>query len=388
MRSLNIQYNPRIDQLRWLAATLVFLFHFHLEYRRLGGNGLVNPWTSMIIEGHTGVGLFFTLSGFLFMQIALRQRQIRYGEFLRNRVLRIAPLYVVIFLVATSISRDKFQPQDLLFFFASNLGMPPTSQTVITGAAWTISLEFLFYLVFPFLARFAIERGVRYLAGWLVLLLFFKAAAFTVNTNSTLMYFSTFVGRFDQFIIGMIAAMTYARHEATLRRWAPFLVLASAALVVWNTRLMHVNASFLTAPHASFWIIWTMLESAGWALLILAWVAFKPGFQGPLGRVLSHGGKISFSFYLLHMAVLHVLAEAFGLARPTGIGWLDAAFMAACAYVVTWALATLSFNIVEEPFLRGRRSYGALPAVGENATLTRPLDPPTPPAPPREARAR
>ena len=88
------------------------------------------------------------------------------------------------------------------------------------------------------------------------------------------------------------------------------------------------------------------------------------------------------------MAVLHVLAEAVGLMRPTGIGWLNAAFMAAWAYAVSWAVATLSFNIVEEPFLRGRRSYGALPAVGENATLTRPPEPPTPPAPPREARAR
>ena len=385
MQSLNIQYNPRIDQLRWLAATLVFLFHFHLEYRRLGGSGLVSPWTSLIIEGHTGVGLFFTLSGFLFMQIALRQRQIRYGEFLRNRVLRIVPLYLVIFLVATSIWRDKFQPQDLLFFFASNLGMPPTSQTVITGAAWTISLEFMFYLVFPFLARFAMERGMRYLAGWLVLLLFFKAAAFTVNTNSTLMYFSTFVGRFDQFIIGMIAAMAYARHDAHVRRWALLLVMAAAALVVWDTRLMHVNASFLTAPHASFWIIWTMLESAGWALLILGWVALASGAPGLLGRMLNHGGKISFSFYLLHMAVLHVLAEAFGLVRPTGVGWLDAAFMVACAYGATWALATLSFNIVEEPFLRSRRRYGAAPAIGENPTLTGPQDPP---APALDARAR
>ena len=26
MKSLNIPYNPRLDQLRWLAATIVFLF--------------------------------------------------------------------------------------------------------------------------------------------------------------------------------------------------------------------------------------------------------------------------------------------------------------------------------------------------------------------------
>jgi peptidoglycan/LPS O-acetylase OafA/YrhL len=358
MQSLNIQYNPRIDQLRWLAATLVFLFHFHLEYRGLGGTGLTNPWASLISEGHTGVGLFFTLSGFLFMQIALHQRQIVYADFLRNRVLRIVPLYLLIFLVATSISRDKFQPQDLLYLFTSNLGMAPTSQTVITGAAWTISLEFMFYMVFPFLARFAMERGMRYLVGWIVLMLFFKLAAFTVNTNSTLMYFSTFVGRFDQFLIGMMAAMFYARHTAVLKRWSWLLVLGSVALVIWDTRLMHTTASFLNAPRASFWIGWSILESGGWALLIIGWLSFQPRFPGIIERVLAHGGKISFSFYLLHMGLLHLLGQRFGLVRPTAIGWLDAGIMLFFAYALTWGMATLSYYIVEEPFLRLRRNYG------------------------------
>lgn len=362
MQSLNIQYNPRIDQLRWLAATLVFLFHFHLEYRGLGGTGLSSPWAALIIEGHTGVGLFFTLSGFLFMLIALHQRQIRYGDFLRNRVLRILPLYLVIFMVATSIGRDKFQPQDLLYLFVSNLGLAPTSGTPITGAAWTISLEFLFYMVFPFLARFAMESGIRYLAGWLVLLLFFKAAAFTVNENSTLMYFSTFVGRFDQFIIGMIAAMVYARHSARLHRLAPWLVLGSIAIVMWNTAQMQRIASFSagTSPHAQLWIVWSMIESAGWALLILGWTAFRPRLPSIVERVLSHGGKISFSFYLLHMALLHLLAQRVGTVRPFEIGWADALFMIVVTYVMTWVLATLSYHIIEEPFLRMRRRYGAI----------------------------
>ena len=73
MKSLNIAYNPRIDQLRWLAATLVFLFHFNMEYRGLGGNGSAASCFGVLSEGHTGVGLFFTLSGFLFMQIAMHQ---------------------------------------------------------------------------------------------------------------------------------------------------------------------------------------------------------------------------------------------------------------------------------------------------------------------------
>lgn len=358
MQSLNLQYNPRIDQLRWLAATIVFLFHFSLEYRGLGGSVPAGPWAALVTEGHTGVGLFFTLSGFLFMQIALVQKTIVYGDFVRNRVLRIFPLFLTIFLVATSIGRDTFQPQDLLYIFATNLGHAPTSGTVITGAAWTISLEFLFYMVFPFLARFAMERGARYLLQLLVLMACFKLAAYTVNDNSTLMYFCTFVGRFDQFLIGMLAALLYARHAAWLGRHAPWLLVAAALLVVYDTGAMHRLAPFGAAPKSTFWIFWSMAESAGWAVFILAWVAFRPKLPGPVERALCHGGKVSFSFYLLHMGLLHVLAQRVGTVHPTGRGWLDTAIMLALSYGATWALATLSYNTIEEPFLRMRRRYG------------------------------
>lgn len=362
MQSLNIQYNPRIDQLRWLAATVVFLFHFHMEYRTLGGAGLAGPWTALVSEGHTGVALFFTLSGFLFMQIALHQKQIVYRDFLRNRVLRIFPLFLTIFLVATSISRDKWQPQDLLALFATNLGVAPTAHTVITGAAWTISLEFLFYLVFPFLARFAMERGLRYLAQLLVLMAFFKLAAFTVNENSKLMYYTTFVGRFDQFLLGMAAAMLYRQHGALLQRFAPWLLVASSALVFLNTALMHSIApyNFGAGPKSSFWIFWSMLESAGWAAFILSWVSFQPRLPALLERTLCQGGKVSFSFYLLQLGVLHILATQVGLVRPSGVVGVDVAIMLAVSYGLTWALSTLSYHTIEEPFLRMRRSYGGV----------------------------
>jgi len=370
MHSLNLQYNPRIDQLRWLAATVVFLFHFQLEYRGLGGPALTSPWAALITEGHTGVGLFFTLSGFLFMQIALAQKSIVYRDFVRNRILRIVPLFLTVFLVATSIGRDTFQPQDIFYLFATNLGHAPTSGTPVTGAAWTISLEFLFYLVFPFLAQFALERGKRYLLQLLALMAFFKLAAYGVNDNSTLMYFCTFVGRFDQFLIGMLAAMLYQQHGPRLQRHASWLLPLAAGLVMWEVAAMHRLAPFGAAPKSAFWIFWSMAESAGWAAFILAWVGWQARLPGWLDRVLCHGGKVSFSFYLLHMGLLHLLAQRVGLVRPTGNGWIDAAIMIALSYGATWALATLSYNSIEEPFLRMRRRYGA-EKTASSATLTR-----------------
>ncbi len=363
MKSLNIPYNPRIDQLRWLAATIVFLFHFHQEWRTLGGPALASPWWGLVTEGHTGVGLFFTLSGFLFMQIALHQKTIVYGDFMRNRFLRIFPLFFTIFLVATSIGRDKFVPQDILYLLATNLGLAPTSGTVITGAAWCISLEFMFYALFPFLARFTMERGWRYLVSLLVLMLFFKLAAYTVNPNSTLMYFSTFVGRFDQFLVGMLAALLFARHGAWLQRYVLLLLPVALVLAVCSSAIQASVAPFGAQPRAPFWIGWSLMESTVWACFILAWVSFQRTLPGWLERVLNHGGKISFSFYLLHMAMLHVLAVALGTVVLTGHTVLDAAILLSLAYGATWALATLSYSTIEEPFLRMRRGYGSTGTV-------------------------
>ncbi|MYM85048.1 acyltransferase family protein [Duganella sp. FT50W] len=361
MKSLNLPYSPRIDQLRWFAATLVFLYHYSLAWRGAGGAGLSSPWLGLITEGHTGVALFFTLSGFLFMRIAQRQRQIAYRPFIRNRLLRVAPLYLVVFLLALSIGRDKFQPQDVLYVLSANLGNAPTSQTVVTGAAWCIPLEFLFYLLFPFLAKFVLEQGATYLWRLLALMLFFKVMVYGENERATLMYFSTFVGRFDQFLIGMLAAVLFQRHQPWLARLAGWLLLPAVALAVGDSALQAHLAPFNVVPRTPFWIGWSMLESAVWAVLIVLWVSWQGRLPVWLERVMTHGGKISFSFYLLHMGVVQPLARTFGAPVLTGMPALDAALALALVYGAVWAVATLSYHAIEEPFLRLRSSYGTVP---------------------------
>jgi peptidoglycan/LPS O-acetylase OafA/YrhL len=359
MQSLNLPYSPRIDQLRWLAAAIVFLFHFQLEYRGAGGVLPASPWWGLVTEGHTGVALFFTLSGFLFMQIALHQRRIVYRDFVINRVLRIFPLYLTVFMIALSIGRDKFQPQDILYLLSTNLGNSPTSISVVTGAAWCISLELAFYLVFPFLSRFAMERGASYLLGALGLMLFFKLMVYSENPHSTTMYFSTFVGRFDQFLIGMLGAMLYHDRKPAWARHSRWLLPLALLLVVGNSALQARVAPLNVLPRSAFWIGWSMLESAGWALFILSWVSWPGRVRPALQRLLNHGGKISFSFYLLHMGMIHMLVHKFGLLAVTGVAWLDGVLMLALVYAATWLLATLSYEIIEAPFLSLRRRYGA-----------------------------
>ena len=52
-----------------------------------------NPLVSLVDEGHSGVALFMVVSGFIFTVIA-GAREVHYGGFLRNRIIRIYPLFV------------------------------------------------------------------------------------------------------------------------------------------------------------------------------------------------------------------------------------------------------------------------------------------------------
>lgn len=358
MQSKNFPYNARLDHLRFLAAMLVFVFHmFHYLYHGWQPAS-ERPWLGVVSEGHTGVALFFTLSGFLFMQIALHVRQIDYRAFVRNRLLRIFPLFLVIFFTAISMARDAFRAQDVFYLAFSNLGLAPTSSSFITGASWTISLEFTFYLVFPFLARFAMQRGVRYLLSLLLLLLLIKLAAFGIVEKSTHMYYSTLIGRFDQFVIGMLAAMLFASWRERLSAWRLPLLLLAALWVFTNSFVQAKYASyFLAQPKQSFWVVWSMLESAGWASFIVAWLNAAVRLPAWLDRLMCRGGEISYSFYLLHGLVLYLVHQHFGQIVLTGKVLVDGALNLAVYLPLCWAVAALSYHTIEKPFLELRHKY-------------------------------
>ncbi|MES2187017.1 MAG: acyltransferase [Pseudomonadota bacterium] len=360
MQSRNLAYLPRLDHLRLVAVLLVFAFHlYHLDYRGFTPNPSA-AWIAPIVEGHTGVALFFVLSGFIFMLIGL-QGPIDYRGFLHNRLLRIAPLYLTVFVLAASLGRDKFAATDLLYVLVPNIGTPPTSDFFITGTAWTIGVEFAFYLVFPFLCRFFLQSGWRYLLGLALVLALFKLAAYFIVKNPTHFYYSTLVGRFDQFLVGMAAARLYAEQGHRLARFAWPLMLGAVGATYAALWSLARYASFMSPDgHQPLWIVWSAIEALCWAAVIVAYLLL-PVFRGRLAdkadRLARWGGSISFSFYLLHASVLFVLLHTLGVLQLTP--WFAVNYLVnfALAFAACWGMATVSFLCIEKPFLQLRRQY-------------------------------
>ena len=359
MRSSNIAYLPRVDHLRCLAAGLVFLFHlFHMVY----GHWQPYPqaWAyGWIVEGQTGVGLFFVLSGYLFMTIALvHGGRISYGQFMRNRFLRIFPLFLFVFFISISMSRDQFQAADWAYVFFSNIGRAPTSNQFITGAAWTISVEFTFYLIFPFIARFTLENGYKYLLRLIVLIALFKLGAYFSVENPKHMYYSTVLGRLDQFLVGMVAALISVR-LTSVNKQLHTAWLAAAMIAVWGSLAMqsHWFSYFSNDQKPVFWIYWGNLEAICWAFLIIGYSHWRGRLPLPIERLLEAGGKVSFSIYLWHALIIFLWVKLTGHVDWTGVWQLDFICQAAVLGMVTWMVANLSYETIEEPFLNLRRRY-------------------------------
>ncbi|NUN61724.1 MAG: acyltransferase [Burkholderiaceae bacterium] len=357
LHSSNLPWNPRLAHLRFVAALLVLLFH---TYHSFFGQWQPHPGVrgmGWLVEGHTGVSLFFVLSGFLLTTIALRAPAgLGYWGFMRNRVLRIFPLFVVVFVVAISIGRDAFRPQDVLYLLFSNLGDAPTSKQFITGAAWTISVEFGFYLVFPFLARFAMAEGPGYLLRLIGLLLLLKVGAFMVSTHPTHMIYSTLLGRMDQFLIGMLAAQLGAQH---LRRGLGGGWVLAAAVLMWGLVEMQARKAsyFLPEPVQAAWLAWPTIEAVGWACVVVSYAHWRGALWRPLARACEAGGEISYSLYLWHGLVIFLLAKGLGSPAWTPYGSLNLALAGALVLGASWVVASLSYRTIEAPFLRLRKPY-------------------------------
>lgn len=357
MKSRNIAYIPELDHLRLLAALLVFGFHYFHFYRGEWRAYPDQPFLALIVEGHTGVGLFFVLSGFIFMTIALANREIDYRHFLRNRLLRIAPLFLVLFIVAISIGRDRFVATDLLYLVVTNLGDAPTSWHFATGPAWSISVEFTFYLVFPFLAAAALKRGPIFLVQFIALMLVIKLAAYHATENSRHMLYSTLVGRFDQFLVGMLAAMAYARYLPLIQRWGRPLLVLAALVVLVGAGIQARWLSYL-APEARqpLGVVWGTIEAGYWALFVLAYLGARLPWPRRVGGALARGGEWSFSFYMWHALIIFTVHQTLG--PIGGNGAVGLVLNGVLVLSATLAFAWLSYSLIERPFLDMRSRYG------------------------------
>ncbi|MDI3405003.1 acyltransferase family protein [Streptomyces cavernicola] len=351
-----------VDHLRAFAALLVLLYHGTYELLNEIDKGHAgrlyadNPFGALVVEGHTAVTLFMVLSGFIFT-IGTLGKDIHYGRFIGNRVLRIFPLYLVLIVMGVGAYRAD---ADLLSVVQSLVGLGNLSGALHLGSVshmwWAIAVELQFYLLFPLLSRILTRRGPLALIQLTAAVAVIRALVWFSGggkiSAQDLVYYSL-AGRIDQFLFGMLAAWLFVHHRERFRSPAKVLVASALALVtIWAFNRSHAYAEGRTVR-----LVWVDVEGFVWALLVLTYVATVTS-TCLVSRAVAKFGEMSFSVYLLHFLVITVFLARNRWIEPTGNPVWDAFLTTVLGVLpVSLAIAVVTFHGIERPFLRWRRAY-------------------------------
>lgn len=332
---------PALDGLRAIAALMVVMFHF-------GGSDW--RWLS----GHSGVHIFFVLSGFLITTLALREEdrsgRISFLDFYVRRLFRIVPVYLVV-LIAMALY---YAPPGALFSDL-NGGMPyyltfmnEFSTFGTFTISWTLGIEQKFYLVWPLVAfaAGAIPLGRR--IGVTVGLI---AAAVVAAVLSRDLYI-----HYVPILIGCLLAILahHPRGFAVIRPLTHPVV--GTALVIG---FVGVQLALGPAYHAFGEVKVIPWYALCVALMLPGLLARSPGTRLLSTRVLGFIGERSYSLYLLQVlagvAVLWLVKvgnQVLGTGFVLNYGNTRAILVA----IVALAMADVLYRLVEQPFIRlGRR---------------------------------
>jgi len=353
MRSSSHLYFSRLDHLRLLAAFLVFYWHAG-HWANVYPPSLVPTFFpfSIFEEGHTGVALFMVLSGFVFSAIC-GNRTPRYGDFIRNRFLRIAPLFTVWTLLI--FYTNDVTPERML---ATLLGL--YNKYSLLGLGWTIVIEFQFYLIFPFLLLFSRRYGARYLVGLLGTMVMLRWLLW--NQLGSIQYISywTILGRIDQFLCGMMGYVIYRRYHRWLSSPLFFLAVVTAWLYIYH--VINQNGGYTGQPASTYfqamWIVVPTLEGMFYMLIAASYLRLRIHIFKWIDGSLAWLGSLSYSLYLNHEAVLGaafnwVIKYKWPIATPLQISL----YSCLVVYPLVVAISAVTYYFIEKPFLSLRRSY-------------------------------
>jgi len=369
-----------IEGLRGLAASSILVYHAWLYGAPSGGEAFGGPAAQVTGNLRAGVTLFFVLSGFLLFRpwaaAALAGREApSIRRYLRNRLLRIAPAYVVILLlVAVLLERTLIHhPWQLLanLVLAQNYVPDYVFGSGIVPA-WSLCIEVSFYALLPVLGWLAVSRGHAWVPVAGMAALGLAAKALPVGGP---VWGLTLLTHADWFAAGMAAANLHVLSEAGGRarlpgRWRPaagiaVVVLCALAIVLYDRGVL--SALENQTPVAL---------ACGLVLLI---VVTADG--GPLLRVLESRaavalGLVSYSLFLWHDPLLRWLRREDATLGGAHGFLVNVLLLAA----VTLVLSSVTYVAVERPALalkRGRRRRAPAAADVRGRIQERPEPAPT-----------
>ena len=367
MRSSSGEYHIALDHLRALAALMVFVWHFIRGAEPVMPGPVERAYNpdffpmALFDEGHVGVALFMVLSGFLFARL-LEGKQINWGAFYYNRAARLLPLLLVA-LTLTCLSymaRGWMTARVFSALLPSGILLP-----TLPGGAWSITVEWHFYMLLPALLWLIAKGKPAALLAVIAAGVLLRIGVAVGGGDITYWSYWTMVGRIDQFAAGMLAwhyRHWFAGQHARFVAWTVLFTF-----IVWlYDRRGGLMLDFTGRMPAIVSILIPTVQALGFAILVSWYVGSFKHSTGTVSSAIARVGEYSYSIYLLHILFVFDLQLWLTEIISGMHNFYVAISVALACFVAFVPIAGLSYRYIELPFLRRRKSY-VLAGSGEAA---------------------
>jgi len=333
-----------IDALRGIAILGVILVHSSQAVAPVSGRLL--RFMSM---GARGVQLFYIASALTLCR-SWMTRSGREASPIRNfyirRFFRIAPMFyiaIVAYVFLNGLSPSYWAPNGIRWWFipvtaAFMHGFHPETITSVVPGGWSIAVEMTFYLMLPVLLRHI--KSIRSCLFFLIISLglfslnkFLVPRIFSYPENQNYLvenfaYFN-FLGQFPVFIFGILCHLVLQKNYGRVRIALVGLPLFIALLLLFFKSSHHIIASAL------FLSVFALLV-ANWPTRLI------------VNRVTTTLGKLSFSLYLTHFAIL-IYFSRFGLTGIFPKSNVGSLIHFMCVVLAATILSAFSYRYIEKP---------------------------------------
>jgi len=305
--NLKTSFRYDINALRAIAIIGVMLYHFKVNFFE---------------GGFAGVDVFFVISGYLMSRVIIghiNKGLFSFKDYLEKRLYRIVP--ALLFMVAVVIAicffiylpydyKANLQNAESSILFLSNIFYWRNTPSYFDASAdtnlflhtWSLSVEWQFYLIYPFLLllfnKLFKNRCTFKLVFVALTLILFLGSVMLTPYNGSFSFYMLPTRSWEMLVGGMAF---FADGKILNRVWQKMLATAGYVLIL---------SGFFILNELMLWPgLYTLIPVTGSFLVIVAnYSSFVLVKQGSLQFI----GKISYSLYLWHWPV-YVISQYYGL---------------------------------------------------------------------------
>lgn len=358
-----MKYVEELEGLRGIMSLWVVIGH------SLGCLPQFSGGVSPTLYNIFAVDVFIILSGFVIFFMINTKKQ-NYAEYITQRAFRIFPIYLLATLASILLigfTKDMFSlissgaltqgRINTINAFLENpiphvmshitlfQGLIPSSilpfaANTIIGQAWSVSIEWQFYIIAPFIFVLMKMNKKPSLNIYLFLMVFSLVAMGMILKNGAFIS-----SKLPMFFVGFLSFFFYRDYSDKFNRQE--LITIYAVIIILSTLVLKGESMAI--------IIWF---TALFSTLISAVNQQKSLISKVLtNKYILYIGKISYSIYMVHMIAVAVSIYVLHKLSVFNFAWYISLPLISIA--ITIAISVITYNTIEKPFIKLGRKISA-----------------------------